>query len=230
MIPIYCCRSIEVWVRAVWVWGRSEISWPLAQTSWPGSLRPSSWDSLFLDRGISISIRLCGQTFGRSQRNSHLNQLKHKKMLSSMKVIYLTLTSCSFPILYYTSIESNMERMWWTVERIFREKLKLDFWRFCPKKMSHVIAPLRHHPRPCIQFLGPRGPLRTPSFARPPVRPPAPKIKITSKALWITPGSCQTPHMKYYRKEDDVFYQTKMTNTKTKTNTKTNTKTKTEKF
>ena len=36
--------------------------------------------------------------------------------------------------------------------------------------------------------------------------------------------------MKYYRKEDDVFYQTKMTNTKTKTNTKTNTKTKTEKF
>ena len=44
-----------------------------------------------------------------------------------MKVIYLTLTSCSFPILYYTSIESNMERMWWTVERIFREKLKLDF-------------------------------------------------------------------------------------------------------
>ena len=34
--------------------------------------------------------------------------------------------------------------------------------------------------------------------------------------------------MKYYRKEDDVFYQTKMTNTKTKTNTKTNTKTKTE--
>ena len=88
-----------------------------------------------------------------------------------MKVIYLTLTSCSFPILYYTSIESNMERMWWTVERIFREKLKLDFWRFCPKKMSHVIAPLRHHPRPCIQFLGPRGPLRTPSFVRPSVRP-----------------------------------------------------------
>ena len=124
---IFFCRSFEVWVRAVWVWGRSEISWPLAQTSWPGSLRPSSWDSLFLDRGISISIRLCGQTFGRSQRNSHLNQLKHKKMLSSMKVIYLTLTSCSFPILYYTSIESNMERMWWTVERIFREKLKLDF-------------------------------------------------------------------------------------------------------
>ena len=150
---IYCCRSFEVWVRAVWVWGRSEISWPLAQTSWPGSLRPSSWDSLYLDREISISIRLCGQTFGRSQRNSHLNQLKHKKMLSSMKVIYLTLTSCSFPILYYTSIESNMERMWWTVERIFREKLKIEFWRFYPKRISPVVAPLRHHPRPCIQFL-----------------------------------------------------------------------------
>ena len=36
--------------------------------------------------------------------------------------------------------------------------------------------------------------------------------------------------MKYWRKEDDVFYHTVMTNTKTKTDTKTNTKTKTEKF
>ena len=53
--------------------------------------------------------------------------IKTSKMSSSMKVIYLTLTSCSFPILYYTSIESNMERMWWTVERIFREKLKIEF-------------------------------------------------------------------------------------------------------
>ena len=35
-----------------------------------------------------------------------------------LQAIYLTLTSCSFPILYYTSIESNMERMWITVEHL----------------------------------------------------------------------------------------------------------------
>ena len=34
-----------------------------------------------------------------------------------------------------------------------------------------------------FHFLGPRGPLRTPSSARPSVRPSTPKIEITSKAL-----------------------------------------------
>ena len=36
----------------------------------------------------------------------------------------------------------------------------------------------------------------------------------------MVPGSCETPHMKYCRKEDAVFYHTVMTNTKTKTKTK----------
>ena len=43
-----------------------------------------------------------------------------------LQVTYLTLTSCSFPILYYTSIESNMERIWCTVEnlpsRVFKRR------------------------------------------------------------------------------------------------------------
>ena len=42
----------------------------------------------------------------------------HSLWLLMLQVIYLTLTSCSFPILYYTSIESNMERMWITVEHL----------------------------------------------------------------------------------------------------------------
>merc|ERR1711989_132509 len=43
-------------------------------------------------------------------------------------------------------------------------------------------------------------------------------VCITS-SLPSSPGSCQTPHLKYCRKEDDLFYHMVMTNTKTKTNT-----------
>ena len=79
-------------------------------------------------------------------------------------------------------------------------------------------------------FLGPRGPLRVPSIPASPLLS-APKIQVPSAALKIIPGPRQTPHMIYYRKEEeDVIYHMVMTNTKTKTDTKTNTKTKTEKF
>ena len=42
---------------------------------------------------------------------------------------------------------------------------------------------------------------------RSPVHPVS-KILITSKALCISPGLCQAPHMEYCRKEEDVFYYT----------------------
>ena len=54
-------------------------------------------------------------------------------------------------------------------------------------------------------FLGPRGPLRVPSIPASPLLS-APKIQVTSAALKIIPGPRQTPHMIYYRKEEDVIY------------------------
>ena len=70
-----------------------------------------------------------------------------------------------------------------------------------------------------LEFLGPRGPLRTPSFVRSPV---CPRQKSKSP---LKPYKSPQDHARP-RKQADVFYQTVMTNTKTKKNTKT----KTEKF
>ena len=138
----------KVWVLVPWTWERGETSWQPEQISSPGSPRLSSLFCSYLALWMTLRCacgNIDTWAMGRYQCNGifflmvgyHWKPSNNANgcisniidysiaptsynslYLLMLQVIYLTLTSCSFPILYYTSIESNMERMWITVEHL----------------------------------------------------------------------------------------------------------------